>query len=167
MIPPDLLEILCCPETHQRVLVARAPLLAVVAEAARGGGLKTENGEPVTDPPNSGLVREDGKFLYPVRNGIPIMLVEERIPVPEAAAATPDEPAPTAGRAEPDDDVGPSAAGAGSAESGTESGAESGAGSGAGSRAGRGVAPGDTRSDDEVQDDGHPDHHEVEPRAGS
>ena len=38
---------------------------------------------------DGGLVREDGKFLYPVRNGIPIMLIEERIavPAPEGDAA--------------------------------------------------------------------------------
>lgn len=84
MIHPELLEILCCPETHQPVREASAPLLDRVNRAVRAGGLKAENDLEIGEPLAGGLVREDGKFLYPVRNGIPIMLIEERIPVPPA-----------------------------------------------------------------------------------
>lgn len=77
MIHPELLEILCCPETRQPVRVAPEALVESVNRAIRDGSLETPAG--VLD---GGLVREDGKFLYPVRNGIPIMLVEERIAIP-------------------------------------------------------------------------------------
>jgi len=30
---------------------------------------------------DAGLVRADGKFLYPIRHDIPIMLVDEAIPL--------------------------------------------------------------------------------------
>jgi uncharacterized protein YbaR (Trm112 family) len=36
----------------------------------------------VTEPVDGGLVRSDGRFLYPIRDDIPIMLVEEAIPLP-------------------------------------------------------------------------------------
>jgi uncharacterized protein YbaR (Trm112 family) len=35
----------------------------------------------VKDPGQEGLVREDGKVLYPVDDGIPVMLVEQSIPL--------------------------------------------------------------------------------------
>jgi len=85
MIHPELLEILCCPETRQPVREAPEALVESVNRAIGDGTLKTPAG--VLD---GGLVREDGKFLYPVRNGIPIMLVEERIPIPAPDGASGD-----------------------------------------------------------------------------
>ena len=42
---------------------------------------------PISDTrlPVSTLVREDGKLLYPVRDDIPIMLIDESIPLPQHA----------------------------------------------------------------------------------
>lgn len=85
MIHPELLEILCCPETHQPVREAAPELLERVNHAVRAGGVKAEGGAEVNEAVAGGLVREDGKFLYPIRNGIPIMLVEERIAIPDGA----------------------------------------------------------------------------------
>jgi uncharacterized protein YbaR (Trm112 family) len=36
----------------------------------------------VKEPLSDGLVRQDGKVLYPVRDGIPVMLADEGIPLP-------------------------------------------------------------------------------------
>ena len=85
MIHPELLEILCCPETRQPVREAPEALVESVNRAIRDGSLETPAGGEEAGALDGGLVREDGKFLYPVRNGIPIMLIEERIaiPVPE------------------------------------------------------------------------------------
>lgn len=85
MIHPELLQILCCPETRQPVREAPEVLVESVNRALRDGRLETAAGARKAEPLNGGLVREDGKFLYPVRNGIPIMLVEERIPIPGPA----------------------------------------------------------------------------------
>lgn len=63
-----LLEILCCPVTHQTLRVAdRASLIDASAKAAR----------PIAE----GLIREDGRMLYPISNGIPLLLAEEGIPL--------------------------------------------------------------------------------------
>ena len=82
MVHPELLEILCCPETRQPVRVAPEALVESVNRAIRDGSLKVPAGGDSAGVLDGGLVREDGKFLYPVRNGIPIMLIEERIAIP-------------------------------------------------------------------------------------
>ena len=80
MIHPELLEILCCPETRQPVREAPKHLVESVNRAIQDGGFAGGDA-PSPGPLDGGLLREDGKFLYPVRNGIPIMLIEERIAV--------------------------------------------------------------------------------------
>ena len=82
MVHPELLEILCCPETRQPVRSAPEALVESVNRAIRDGSLDVPAGGESAGVLDGGLVREDGKFLYPVRNGIPIMLVEERIALP-------------------------------------------------------------------------------------
>ena len=41
--------------------------------------LRNLGGERVTSPIAEGLVREDGRILYPIDDGIPVMLIEESI----------------------------------------------------------------------------------------
>ena len=81
MIDPKLLQILCCPETHQALREAEAGLLAQLNEKIGAGALKNRAGQPVKEVLQGGLVRADGKFVYPVRQGIPVMLVDEAIPL--------------------------------------------------------------------------------------
>ena len=81
MIDPELLKILCCPETHQDLKVADQPLLDKLNEQISSGSLKCRSGKQVTDKLDSGLLRADGKFLYPVRGDIPVMLIDEAIPL--------------------------------------------------------------------------------------
>ena len=71
---------------------APAALVESVNRAIRDGSLETPAGGGEAGVLDGGLVREDGKFLYPVRNGIPIMLIEERIaiPAPEGDASAED-----------------------------------------------------------------------------
>lgn len=78
-IDPKLLEILVCPETHQPVKLADAELLKSLNERIKAGGVKNHQGEPVGKPIEEGLVREDGKCLYPVEDGLPNMLIDERV----------------------------------------------------------------------------------------
>ena len=82
MVHPELLEILCCPETRQPVRVAPETLVESLNRAIRDGSLEMPAGGKPAGVLDGGLVREDGRFLYPVRNGIPIMLIEERIAIP-------------------------------------------------------------------------------------
>jgi uncharacterized protein len=80
-INPDLLGILCCPETKQKVSVADAAVIVTLNALVTRGGLKNSGNRTVTEPFEGGLVREDGALLYPIRDNIPVMLIEEGIPL--------------------------------------------------------------------------------------
>ena len=81
MIDPELLAILVCPESHQPLSLAEDGLLERTNAAIAAGDVHTVGGERVDDPLEGGLVREDGKILYPIRDAIPVLLIEEGIPV--------------------------------------------------------------------------------------
>lgn len=81
MISKDLLEILACPETKAPLHQADPQLLERLNELIATGDLLNRDGDVVVDPLEEGLVREDGALLYPVREGIPIMLIGEAIPL--------------------------------------------------------------------------------------
>jgi uncharacterized protein YbaR (Trm112 family) len=82
MIDPELLEILACPETKEPVSPAPAELIERLNAAIRAGQVVNRGGEPVKEPVDGGLVRSDQRYLYPIRDEIPIMLIEEAIPLP-------------------------------------------------------------------------------------
>ena len=75
----ELLEILVCPETKQAVAPAAEAILTRLAGEIEAGTLRNRGGQRVEKPIVEGLVREDGKILYPVEDGIPVMLIEESI----------------------------------------------------------------------------------------
>ena len=78
-VAPDLVDILVCPETKQTVRLATAAELASTNEKIRAGTLRSRGGEAVKTELAEGLIRSDGKVLYPVDDGIPVMLVEESV----------------------------------------------------------------------------------------
>jgi uncharacterized protein YbaR (Trm112 family) len=80
-IDKDLLAILCCPDTKQDVNLADEALIAKLNEAMSRGQLKNKGNKPVTEPLDGGLIRSDRKMLYPIREDIPVMLIEEGIPL--------------------------------------------------------------------------------------
>jgi uncharacterized protein YbaR (Trm112 family) len=81
VIDAELLKILCCPETHQEVRVAEAALIERLNRQIAASGLKNRAGQLVAEKLDGGLLRTDGKFLYPIRQDIPVMLVDEAIPL--------------------------------------------------------------------------------------
>jgi uncharacterized protein YbaR (Trm112 family) len=82
VVDQSLLEILVCPETKQSLSVADAAVLERLNDAIRKGGVTNRGGQAVSTPIHEGLVRKDGSVLYPVRDDIPIMLIDESIPLP-------------------------------------------------------------------------------------
>lgn len=77
MIDQELLSILACPDTHQSLQEADEALVAKTNERIAAGSAKNVNGETVTEKIDGGLIREDGKRLYPIRDGIPVLLSGE------------------------------------------------------------------------------------------
>lgn len=82
MIDPELLEILACPGTHQPLAMAESELVASLNAAIEAGGLENVGGASVEGPLDGGLVREDGTVVYPIRDHIPVLLVDEGIALP-------------------------------------------------------------------------------------
>jgi len=84
MIDPELLDILVCPESRQTLSVADDRTLESLNAAIADGRVRTRANERVREPLQEGLVREDGALLYPIRDDIPVMLVDEAIPLDDA-----------------------------------------------------------------------------------
>jgi len=81
MVDQELLDILVCPESRQPVRLADDALLSRLNAAIAEGGVLNRGEKLVTEPVHEGLVREDGLLLYPVRDDIPIMLIDEAVPL--------------------------------------------------------------------------------------
>jgi len=83
-IDPELLSLLACPESRQPLAEAGSELLEKVNAAIAAGGFKNIGGVEVGQALEAGLVREDGTIIYPVRDGIPVLLAEEGLAIPQA-----------------------------------------------------------------------------------
>ncbi|MDB6027879.1 MAG: hypothetical protein JWM68_4102 [Verrucomicrobiales bacterium] len=81
MISPELLKILRCPETHQPLSLLNSDQLAELNQRIAQGKLQSRNGNVVSEKIDGGLVREDGKVVYPLRGKLPILLIDEAIPL--------------------------------------------------------------------------------------
>jgi len=84
MIRPELLEILRCPESHQRLSVADAALVAEMNARIAARKVRNRAGKTLEEPLEAALVVANGTFVYPVRGNLPILLVDEAIPIREA-----------------------------------------------------------------------------------
>jgi uncharacterized protein YbaR (Trm112 family) len=83
MLNAELLALLVCPETHQDVTLATPGEIALLNEAIRRGQVRTAGGSPVEQPVEDALIRQDRLIAYPIRDGIPVMLVAEGLSIPQ------------------------------------------------------------------------------------
>jgi uncharacterized protein len=74
-----LLAILCCPVTHKGLSVARPDFLKKVNSAIGSGKVLNREGSTVDTILEEALVTDDSKLLYPVKDGIPVLLEAEGI----------------------------------------------------------------------------------------
>ena len=81
MIDEELLDILACPETKQPVRLADQALIDALNERIGQGAVKNRGGKQLEQPIDGGLIRQDGAYLYPIEEDIPIMLIDEAIPL--------------------------------------------------------------------------------------
>jgi len=75
----DLLDILCCPMTHRPLQQLDAERLARLNDAIGAGSVHNHGDGVVADPLGQALVTTDGGLVYPVRQGVPILLEGECI----------------------------------------------------------------------------------------
>ena len=84
-LSPDLLEILRGPDDRTPLKLADADRLEKLNGAIAAGSLKNTEGKAVGEKLDAGLLREDGKIVYAVRDDIPVLLVDEGIPTDQLA----------------------------------------------------------------------------------
>jgi uncharacterized protein YbaR (Trm112 family) len=81
MVDQELLDMLCCPETKEDVSLVDAGVIAELNRKIEAGLVKNRVGDLVKEKVEAGLIRADRKYLYPIREDIPIMLIDEAIPM--------------------------------------------------------------------------------------
>lgn len=74
-----LLNLLRCPVTHKSLSLARREMLGRVNTAIAAGEVSNRGGEVLAEPLVEALVTDDSKVLYPIANGIPVLLEGESI----------------------------------------------------------------------------------------
>ncbi len=80
-LDPGLWKILCCPETKQALTPVDAASLGILNQKIAAGEVCNKGGNVIQDPLDGGLMRSDKQVLYPIRDTIPLMLIEEGIPL--------------------------------------------------------------------------------------
>jgi uncharacterized protein YbaR (Trm112 family) len=74
-----LLAILQCPITRKGLSLAKPATLKSVNAAIESGTLCNRDGEKLNEPLTEALLTDDGKVLYPVASGIPVLLEGESV----------------------------------------------------------------------------------------
>ena len=74
-----LLTILRCPVTHKGLALAGNDTLARLNAAIEAGSVSNREGTVLSEPLGEALVTDDKKLVYPVANGIPVLLEGESI----------------------------------------------------------------------------------------
>ena len=81
MLDAELLALLVCPETHQDVTLASPAEISQLLEAIKGGDVRTVDGREADPALEGALIRADRAVAYPIREGIPVMLIPEGLSI--------------------------------------------------------------------------------------
>ncbi|MCK5391917.1 MAG: hypothetical protein KAJ31_05775 [Deltaproteobacteria bacterium] len=80
MISLELLNIIVCPETKQDLIIAETDVVEKINTLIENGELLNRSKQKVTEKIDGGLIqKDDQKYLYPIRDEIPILLIDESI----------------------------------------------------------------------------------------
>lgn len=74
-----LLDILCCPDTRQPLLMLQAQELDAINLAVASSSLRRADGSVQAEPLKEGLITRDRKLIYRIEDGIPVLLHDESI----------------------------------------------------------------------------------------
>jgi len=85
-VDESFLSLLRCPRTGGELRPAGAEELAVYNKGVGEGRLSNAAGRKLTQAMEGALVSECGSWLYPVHEGIPVLLVEEAVALADTCA---------------------------------------------------------------------------------
>jgi uncharacterized protein YbaR (Trm112 family) len=74
-----LLDIVCCPVTKLPLQLLDSERLTRLNSAITSGQLRNRAAGALPETLTEALVTRDGRLVYPVRDGIPVLLEEESI----------------------------------------------------------------------------------------
>lgn len=80
-----LLAILRCPVSHKGLSVLKKDKLERLNTAIDDGNLVNHDGTRLDEPLSEALITDDGKRVYPVADGIPVLLEGESISMEQLA----------------------------------------------------------------------------------
>jgi len=83
IISDELLALVCCPETRQRLARATPEVVSRLEARRLAGSLRNRGGLLIDAPIEAGLVREDGMLFFPIRSGIPLLVTDEAVSLSE------------------------------------------------------------------------------------
>lgn len=81
MLDEDLLKLLADPKSHEALRYATPDELAKLNAAIGKGAFKNQGGQAVSEALTEALVAPKSQRAYAIREGIPILLFEEALPL--------------------------------------------------------------------------------------
>ena len=76
-----LLDILCCPVTRSSLELLPERELAILNERIAAQRIRNREDVVVAEPLAEALVTRSGKLVYPVRDGVPVLLEDQAMPL--------------------------------------------------------------------------------------
>ena len=82
-----LLDIICCPVTRSSLELLSEQELNTLNELIGARRIKNREDAVVEGPLAEALVTRSGKLIYPVRDGIPVLLEDQAMPLQQLEGA--------------------------------------------------------------------------------
>ncbi len=81
MLSQEVMAILCCPDDGSALTLGGESLVAQVNDMIHGRQLRNRAGQLVEHSLDGGLINANANMLYPIIEGIPVLVRDEAIPL--------------------------------------------------------------------------------------
>lgn len=85
VISQELLKLLVCPDDRTALTPADPAVIAAANRRIAEGSLRNRVGRVIERQFDAGLIRADGQLLYAIVDDLPIMLIDEAVPMDQLA----------------------------------------------------------------------------------